>query len=909
MKRRWLFWLLVVGFFVLVATHFTEIEKLGQTLAGGQWQWIAAAALLQLGYYVVYTSVFSSAFDTAGVRSRVFGLMPVVFVSLFVNLVAPSGGASGAALFVDDAKRRGQSGARTAAGVLLAQTADFASFALVLVGGMAYLFNQGDLQNYEIAGSILLLAIILTMAAVFVLGLARPQALTVLLSWVQRTVDGIGLRVAHRPVFAEQWASDSASEFREAAVAIAGHPWRLARTVGIGLTAHGFDLATIYVLFLAFGQRVGLGELVAGFAIGVLFWIVSITPQGVGVVEGAMALVYTSLGVPAAQATVVSLAFRGLTFWLPMALGFVLLRTLPAFRSAVPAVNIRSGRHGNRWGVRTVALLTGAMGIINVLSAVTPSLLPRLQVLEAAMPFAVRHGGRLAASLAGFALILLARGLWRRKHVAWLVTLFVLAISATSHLIKGLDVEEAILALALLAVLWMLRREFHARSDPPSLWQGARAVALAIVFTLAYGVAGFYLLDRHFSVHFGLWDAVKQTVVMFTQFYDPGLEPITGMGRYFAGSIYVVGAVTGGYGLLMLLRPVLQRSPATRGEREWAAGIVAAHGRTAIARFTLFEDKSYFFSEGGSVIAYVVKGRVALTLGDPIGPRDDAAAAITAFQDLCSRNDWLPAFYQTLPDYLPAYRAAGFDALTIGEEGIVDLQEFNLAGGANKKLRLAYNRFTKGGYRAEMHEAPLPESLVRELREVSEEWLGVMHGTEKGFSLGWFDEAYIREAPVMALRRPEGEILAFANIQPEYQANEATIDLMRHRRVTEAFTMEFLFLSLFEWARGQGYASFNLGLSSLAGVGEESDDPAVERALHYIYEHMNQFYNFEGLHAFKEKFHPRWEPRYLVYHGAGSLPAVAMAMIRADSGDDFAGEYLRELADRLFRRRAGSKGE
>ena len=188
-------------------------------------------------------------------------------------------------------------------------------------------------------------------------------------------------------------------------------------------------------------------------------------------------------------------------------------------------------------------------------------------MLEAYSPLGVRHGGRLTAVLAGFALILLAQGLWRRKRMAWLATLVVLLVSAVSHLIKGLDYEETLMALGLAVWLVVLRDHFHARSDRPSVQQGLRTLALAFVFTLGYGVLGFYLLDRHYTVNFGFWDALRQTVVMFTQFYDPGLEPVTGFGRYFADSIYIVGFVTFGYALWMLLRPVFVRDPATPEQR------------------------------------------------------------------------------------------------------------------------------------------------------------------------------------------------------------------------------------------------------------------------------------------------------------------------------------------------------
>jgi phosphatidylglycerol lysyltransferase len=105
--------------------------------------------------------------------------------------------------------------------------------------------------------------------------------------------------------------------------------------------------------------------------------------------------------------------------------------------------------------------------------------------------------------------------------------------------------------------------------------------------------------------------------------------------------------------------------------------------------------------------------------------------------------------------------------------------------------------------------------------------------------------------------------------------------------------IDFLFVSLFHWARTQGYATFNLGLSSLAGVGDAAGDPIIERALHYIYEHINQFYNFKGLHAYKEKFHPQWSPRYLVYPGGTSLIAVVFALIQADAGDHLLLDYFR----------------
>jgi phosphatidylglycerol lysyltransferase len=75
-------------------------------------------------------------------------------------------------------------------------------------------------------------------------------------------------------------------------------------------------------------------------------------------------------------------------------------------------------------------------------------------------------------------------------------------------------------------------------------------------------------------------------------------------------------------------------------------------------------------------------------------------------------------------------------------------------------------------------------------------------------------------------------------------------------------------------------------LSALSGVGEQSDDPIVERALNFIYQNVDRFYNFRGLHSFKEKFHPAWSERYLAYPSMSNLPTISAAIFRASLGGE-----------------------
>jgi phosphatidylglycerol lysyltransferase len=543
------------------------------------------------------------------------------------------------------------------------------------------------------------------------------------------------------------------------------------------------------------------------------------------------------------------------------------------------------------WGVRLPALLTAGMGILNLVSAVSPALHPRIPLYEE-LPLAVHYGSRVTSALAGFGLLLLATGLWRRKRTSWSLSVFLVSVSILAGMAKRSNFEDAIPGFGLLGLLILLRKSFHAHTDRPSLRQGLLVLAGAFLFTLVYGTMGFYLLDQHFHVRFSLPTAVQQTIMMFTSFYNPGVEPVTGFGVYFIFSIYLVGFSTLAYALLMLIRPVLVREPATAVERKKAADIVEHFGRTALARPALFDDKSYFFSPGGSVIAYAARGRGVMALGDPIGPSEDAPAVISAFREVCADNDWIPAFASVLPDYLDAYRASGYDAVSIGREAIVDLRGFALDRHELKDVRYEYNRLVRRGFHAEICEPPLDDKLLRDLRAISDSWLTLQHGGEMHFSVGWFDDEYIRNGIAVVVRSPDGSNIAFSNLVPEYRKNEITIDLMRHFPNVEHGTMEFLFASMLLWAKDRGFETFSLGLSALIGVGEKQDDPRVEQALHTIAVAVGRFYNFRGLHAFKEKFRPRWESRYLVFPGPASLPVVLTTLLRVHSGDDFLWKYL-----------------
>ncbi len=547
-------------------------------------------------------------------------------------------------------------------------------------------------------------------------------------------------------------------------------------------------------------------------------------------------------------------------------------------------------RHRVAIGLWSTSLLTGAMGMVNLWSSIFPGDPARIEWLNLFLPIESRAEAHLFAAICGFLFLTLAIHLRRRKRMAWWMTIGLCAISVISHMIKGLDYEECILALILMAQLIVMRDEFTARSDRPTMAQGARHLAAALGFTVAYGTLGFSMLDGHFEragqvYHLGWMDALWQTLAMMVMSDNSDVVPNSQYAALFTHSIYTVGAITIAYAIWMLLRPVLLKN-VSKADRRLVRQIIDEHGHSSLARLALLPDKEYYFSpQRQSVVAFVVKGRSAIVLGDPIGPMGDRMETIYGFREFCRNNDWFPAFYEVPPEQLETYKQMGWHWIQIGEEAIVDLQKFHLKGKSNQSLRTAMNRLTKTGHRLEVHQPPISPALLEQLKPVSDEWLRHKNGSEKQFSIAWFDRRHLENYQIAVVYDADDRIIAFTDLLSGYNKKEVTIDLMRHRAEVENGTMEFLFVSLLNYFKDAGYDTLSFSLSPLAGVGAASTSPSIEKGLRHFTKYLNRFYSFNGLHQFKHKFQPDWEPRYLVYPSLKSLPEIAVGLVRADSGD------------------------
>ncbi|MDU5948752.1 MAG: phosphatidylglycerol lysyltransferase domain-containing protein, partial [Paenibacillus macerans] len=235
-------------------------------------------------------------------------------------------------------------------------------------------------------------------------------------------------------------------------------------------------------------------------------------------------------------------------------------------------------------------------------------------------------------------------------------------------------------------------------------------------------------------------------------------------------------------------------------------------------------------------------------------------------------------FYQVSPVNLTIYHEHGYRFFKLGEEALVDVPNFTLSGKANTSLRNVKNRFEREGFRFEVLQPPHDPQLLGRLHHISDEWLDGRR--EKGFSLGWFDPAYLQESPIAILATADGQEIAFASLAPSYDDRRTmSVDLMRHLRKTPNGTMDFLFIRLLEWSREQGYAVFNLGMAPLSSVGQANMALREEKLANRVYNYGGHWYGFKGLRHYKEKFSPRWEPRYLAYPARVTLPVLLVELV------------------------------
>jgi phosphatidylglycerol lysyltransferase len=281
---------------------------------------------------------------------------------------------------------------------------------------------------------------------------------------------------------------------------------------------------------------------------------------------------------------------------------------------------------------------------------------------------------------------------------------------------------------------------------------------------------------------------------------------------------------------------------------------------------------------------FEVTSKFWIALSDPIGESSAFKALLRQFHEQADRHGAKPVFYKVGTEMLPYYLDLGLSLYKLGEEARVSLSSFTLQGKQHDKQRGRRNKFTKLGYRFEILTGQSIEQAMPCLRRISDAWMTSKQAREKGFSLGFFDENYLRHTDVAVIKDEAGIIKAFANLWLTANREEIAVDLMRYDPDTEKGIMDFLFAELMLWGKAENYRYFSMGLAPLAGLEQFPLAPLWHKIGATLFDLGDQFYNFKGLHEYKAKYTPSWEPRYLATPGGFSTPFVMIVITCLISG-------------------------
>jgi phosphatidylglycerol lysyltransferase len=320
--------------------------------------------------------------------------------------------------------------------------------------------------------------------------------------------------------------------------------------------------------------------------------------------------------------------------------------------------------------------------------------------------------------------------------------------------------------------------------------------------------------------------------------------------------------------------------------------LVAASPSTQTSVALLGDKRFLLADDGSSFLMYGRAGRSWITMGDPIGAEATGTDLIWNFRELADRAGGNAVYYAVGQTYLPVYIDMGLSILKIGEVARVDLPAFTLDGAKRGDFRRAARRAEREGLVfAVIPKAEVPAHIAA-LREVSDAWLATKAGHEKAFSLGHFDPDYLAAFDCAVMR--EGErIVAFANLWKSGGRNEMSVDLMRHLPVHSSFLMDALFARLLLYAKEEGYRWFSLGAAPLAGLPDHPLASHWSRVGTLLYRHAEEFYRFEGLKAFKQKFDPVWTPQYLACAGGLGIPTALIDVTTLIAGGSRAGMLMK----------------
>lgn len=636
----------------------------------------------------------------------------------------------------------------------------------------------------------------------------------------------------------------------------------LVNTLVISALIDVVGIVHLYIAMLALDFTPSLPAAIIGYIVMVILLIVSPLLRGLGAIEVSLTYILTQYGFSLTAAASITLLFRLFEFWVPL---FI---SIAAFFSKKDNIILRV----------LPALFIFAVGIVNIISVITPTLPKRLHTIKNLLPADFILASNALVLISGLLLIIIAIFLIQGSKRAWYTAVILTSLSVIGHITKGIDYEEAFFTGLALLCLYYTRSHYKLKSNPFYTKLSFQVILYGLGAILLYGILGFYFIDKHhFGIDFHFSNSVKIVFKLFFLLNDSGLTPQTRFGAFFLESFHWAGGAYLLFIAIGLLLPYFRKPYNTEEEIVQVKSLVAQYGHSDLDYFKIYPDKLFFLTaDGQAFISFKTTRNIAVVLEDPVAKNAEAMKeAILAFDAYCKDVGVVSIYYRVPKESLPIYTSLNKKHFPIGEEAIVNLNTFSLEGGKMKSFRNSLNHLTSDGFLCKIHEAPIREGLLQKLELVSNQWLAELGQKEITFTEGVFDASILKNQTIITIEDKEERVYAFLNLIPVYKSKMASYDLIRKVSDAPNGILDLLLVKTFTYLKEQGYQEVNMGLAQLSGIPGAN---LTEKTVRFAYENLKIFDQFKGLRKYKEKFNPSWHKRYIVYEHDYQLLRIPRAL-------------------------------
>ena len=725
-----------------------------------------------------------------------------------------------------------------------------------IVGAMlrAYFFHKLEPDNRKLLGVIASVSFFyltgISVLSWVVITSYRHYPLFVNSSWLYYAAVGVGL---YLPVFYIIHLFQSKKDHKSLIDTKAG-----IKLVCVSIMEWFAVFIAIFLLNKLLGLNISIRNLFPVYVVAACAGIISMIPGGLGSFDLIFLLGTRDLHVGEEKVLVLLLFYR---------IGYYFV---PFLMSLIFFIKLYWNKWNQSWNDLPKAIIQGishiiltilvfSSGLIMLLSASIPGIMSRLRLAKELLSFPIINISHQLSVAAGFLLLGLSRGIEYRVKRTYELTMFALILAALFSIFKGIDYEEAIFLIIVALILRASKGQFYRESYVLTWGKTIFDIIVILVITSMYLIIGYLNLPTAKLVM-----PKKLIPYVIVNYHDLFFSAIIGL--LIASIIFMLG--------YLISLPEKWKFETSESQEQDIYDHLKEYQGNSLSHLIFLHDKFIFWNHKKNVLIPFQKYADKLViLGDPIGDKNEFLNAIEEFQEKADLYGYTLVFYQVSDEMMPYLHNHGFAFFKLGEEVFVDLNTFSLSETRIK----GFERLRAKKYSCQVVEPPLNPDLLKELREVSDDWL--QGREEQGFSLGFFDENYLNRAPIAIVQDENKKILGFVSIMYVYDHHQTvSIDLMRIRPEAPEGTLDFLLLSIFDWAKSQEYHRFNLGMAPLANVGLSKFAFLSEKMAAQIFLHAHFLYQLQELRRFKEKYADIREPKYLAYRKKSSLPII-MAQI------------------------------